>query len=105
MLDKQSKQRENHSQLKRKTMRTDFTDYNFRCSSLGKLMVGVKPNLTDNQKELLESLISKQRGGNITDKQLVTLGQLIEKRDAKPTLSTTTKSYLEQLHKEEVLNG
>lgn len=82
--------------------RTDFTDYKFRCSSLGKLMTGVKPNLTDKQSELLETLISKQRGGNITDKQLITLGQLIEKRDQRPTLSATTKSYLEQLHKEEV---
>jgi len=82
--------------------RTDFTDYNFRCSSLGKLMTGVKPNLTDKQSELLETLISKQRGGNITDKQLITLGQLIEKRDQRPTLSATTKTYLEQLHKEEV---
>jgi hypothetical protein len=82
--------------------RTDFTDYNFRCSSLGKLMTGVKPNLTDNQAEMLETLIAKQRGGNITDKQLITLGQLIEKRDARPSLSQTTRTYLEQLHKEEV---
>jgi hypothetical protein len=82
--------------------RTDFKDYNFRCSSLGKLMTGVKPNLTEKQSELLETLIAKQRGGNITDKQLVTLGQLIEKRDQRPELSATTKTYLEQLHKEEV---
>lgn len=82
--------------------RTDFTDYKFRCSSLGKLMTGVKPNLTDNQAEMLETLIAKQRGGNITDKQTVTLGQLIEKCDARPALSATTKNYLEQLHKEEV---
>ena len=82
--------------------RTDFTDYNFRCSSLGKLMTGVKPNLTDNQAEMLETMMAKQRGGNITDKQLITLGQLIEKRDARPSISQTTKTYLEQLHKEEV---
>ena len=82
--------------------RTDFTGYKFRCSSLGKLMTGVKPNLTDKQSELLETLIAKQRGGNITDKQIITLGQLIEKRDQRPTLSATTKNYLEQLHKEEV---
>lgn len=83
-------------------MRTDFTDYRFRCSALGKLMVGVKPNLTDKQHDLLFTLQAKQKEGKITDKQLVQLGQLIEKRDAKPTLSSTTKSYLEQLHKEEV---
>lgn len=84
------------------TKRIDFTDYKFRCSSLGKLMTGVRPNLTEKQSELLESLIAKQRGGNITDKQLITLGQLIEKRDQLPTLSATTKTYLDQLHKEEV---
>lgn len=82
--------------------RTDFTDYKFRCSALGKLMVGVKPNLTDKQHDLLLTLQAKQKDGKITDKQLVQLGQLIDKRDAKPTLSATTKSYLEQLHKEEV---
>lgn len=83
-------------------MRTDFTDYKFRCSALGKLMVGVKPNLTDKQHDLLFTLQAKQKDGKITDKQLVQLGQLIEKRDARPTLSSATKSYLEQLHKEEV---
>lgn len=83
-------------------MRTDFSDYKFRCSSLGKLMVGVKPNLTDKQHDLLLTLQAKQKDGKITDKQLVQLGQLIEKRDAIPTLSATTKNYLEQLHKEEV---
>lgn len=82
--------------------RTDFTDYKFRCSSLGKVMIGVKPSITEKQSELLDTLLAKQRGGNITDKQLITLGQLIEKRDQRPTLSATTKTYLEQLHKEEV---
>lgn len=82
--------------------RTDFTDYKFRCSSLGKLMTGVKPNLTTKQEELLDTLLAKQRGGNITEKQTVTLGQLLEKKNQKPTLSQTVKTYLEQLHKEEV---
>lgn len=82
--------------------RTDFTGYQFRCSSLGKVMTGVKPSITEKQSELLETLLAKQRGGNITDKQLITLGQLIEKRDQRPELSQTTKNYLEQLHKEEV---
>jgi hypothetical protein len=82
--------------------RIDFTDYKFRCSSLGKLMVGVKPNLTEKQESALIGLQAKQKEGKITDKQLSTLGQLIEKRDAQPSLSSTTKTYLEQLHKEEV---
>ena len=45
-------------------MRTDFTDYKFRCSALGKLMVNP--------------------------------------RSKSETLSETTKTYLKQLHKEEV---
>lgn len=80
----------------------DFTDYKFRCSSLGKLMVGVKPSITEKQEQLLETLLAKQRGGNITEKQTITLGQLIEKKNARPELSKGVKTYLEQLHKEEV---
>jgi len=84
-------------------MRTiDFSNYKFRCSANGNLMTGVKPNMTEKQKELLSTLQVKQQSLKITDKQLITLGQLIEKRDAKPTLSATAKSYLQQLHKEEV---
>lgn len=83
-------------------MKIDFTDYKFRCSSLGKLMTGVKPNLTEKQEQTLSGLKSKQADNKITDKQLVTLGQLIEKRDAKPDLSATTKSYLKELHAQEV---
>lgn len=82
--------------------RTDFTDYKFRCSSLGKLMTGVKPNITAKQEELLLNLQAKQRGGNITEKQLITLGQLLEKKNQRPELSKGVKTYLEQLHKEEV---
>jgi hypothetical protein len=67
-------------------------------------MVGVKPNLTAKQTELLEALEAKQRGGNITPKQTITLGDLLSKKLAKPTLSATTKTYLEQLHKEVIFN-
>ena len=84
-------------------MRTlNFDKYKFRCSALGNLMTGAKANLTEKQKLLLSTLQQKQQSLKITDKQLITLGQLIEKRDAKPTLSATAKSYLQQLHKEEV---
>jgi hypothetical protein len=83
-------------------MKTDFTDYKFRCSSLGKLMTGVKPNLTDNQKAELVRLYDKRLDGKITDKQLITLGDLLSKRDANPELSVTTKSYLQELHAQEL---
>lgn len=82
--------------------RTDFSEYQFRCSSLGKLMVGAKPNLTDRQKKRLSELSERKISGNITDKMLVELGSLIEKRDAKPVLSETTKKYLKQVHVEEM---
>lgn len=83
-------------------MTLDFTNYKFRASSLGKIMTGVDYGLTDNQAKQLSELKAKQEAGKITDKQLVTLGKLIEKRDAKPELSSTVKTYLQQLHKEEV---
>jgi hypothetical protein len=84
--------------------RTDFTDYKFRCSSLGTLMSGVKPNLTAKQEELMLNLQAKQRGGTITEKQSITLGQLLEKKHQRPELSKGVKTYLEQLHKEEVFD-
>lgn len=77
----------------------NFDDYLFRCSSLGNLMTGVSPNLTDRQKAELKRLSIKKESGNITDKQTVTLGSLIKKRDAKPELSQTVKNYLSDIHK------
>ncbi len=85
-------------------MKTNFNKYLFRCSEIGKLMVGVKPSLTAKQAELLETLQAKQRGGKITDKQLITLGDLLDKKLAKPTLSQSVKTHLEQIHKEVVFN-
>ncbi len=81
----------------------DFNNYLFRCSSLGKLMTGIKEPLTQKQAETLIGLQEKVQAGKVTDKQLITLGQLIEKRDAKPELSATTKTYLETIHREEVM--
>lgn len=84
-------------------MRTvDFSDYKFRCSSLGKLMTGVKHALTANQAKTLDELRAKVAMGKITDKQLITLGELIDKRDAVPTLSVTTQNYLKEIHAQEV---
>ena len=80
----------------------DFSNYKFRCSSLGKLTVGMKTGLTQNQAEELRTLREKIHNYKITDKQLVTLGSLIEKQNAIPTLSNTTKSYLKEIHAREV---
>lgn len=81
-------------------MRTDFTDYLFRCSQLGKIMTGANSGLTVKQEELFEGLKEKMKVGKITDKQIITYGQLLEKKNAKPTLSQTAKTYLNELHKE-----
>lgn len=77
----------------------DFSEHLFRCSQLSKLMVGVKPNLTENQAKELKRLSAKQSEGTITTKQTTTLGDLIKKRDAKPSLSKTTENHLSDVHK------
>jgi len=79
----------------------NFKNYKFRASAVGNIMTGVKIGLTDKQKELLVTLKKKQVAGKITDKQLITLGQLLEKLNAKPKLSQGAKTYLEKLFKEE----
>lgn len=78
----------------------NFENYLFRCSSLGKLMVGVKPALTSNQESELERLLEKSKEGKITEKQQITLGELLAKKHAKNELSVTTKNYLNELHKQ-----
>ena len=81
----------------------DFNNYLFRCSSLGKLMVGANKGLTDNQNTTLIGLIEKRNNAKLTDKQTITLGKLLEQRDAPKELSSTTKSYLKTLHREEMM--
>lgn len=79
----------------------NFDNYLFRCSSLGKLMVGLKPPLTPNQEEEIVRLQGLQSQGNITAKQTITLGDLLSKKLAKPELSATTKNYLQDLYREQ----
>jgi len=78
----------------------NFDNYLFRCSSLGKLMVGVKPNLTEKQTEEMRRLTDKLNEGKITENQTILLGQLFEKKNAKNDLSETTKNYLKEIHLE-----
>jgi hypothetical protein len=78
----------------------NFENYLFRCSSLGKLMVGVKPALTSNQEVELERLSEKNKEGKITENQIITLGKYLEKKHAKNELSTTTQNYLNEIHKQ-----
>lgn len=63
-----------------------------RCSSMGKLTTGVSlkaPVLTEPQKKLLEELQNKEKR---TEKQDISLKELIEKRDSKPKLPTELTS-------------
>ncbi len=78
----------------------NFDNYLFRCSSLGKLMVGVKPKLTERQSKELDRLNELRVKGKITEKQCVTLADYVEKRDAPDELAKTVKTYLEKIHKE-----
>ncbi len=82
----------------------NFDNYLFRSHASGKLMVGLKPPLTINQEKELIRLQDNQKQGKITEKQLITLGELLAKKHAKPELSATTKSYLQDLYREQYFN-
>lgn len=77
----------------------DFNEHLFRCSQLGKLMVGVSPALTSNQEKELSELRSKILAGKITDKQIIKMGDLLRKKDEKPELSKGVVSHLTDIHK------
>lgn len=77
----------------------DFTNQLFRCSQLGKLMVGVKPALTPKQEETLTELEAKMKAGKITDKQIITYGDLLSKKHQKTDLSASVKTHLSDIHK------
>lgn len=64
-------------------------------------MVGLKPPLTPNQEKEMMRLQDNQAQGKITEKQTITLGELLAKKYAKPELSATTKSYLQDLYRQE----
>ncbi|WP_185246667.1 hypothetical protein [Chryseobacterium bernardetii] len=77
----------------------NFNEHLFRCSQLGKLMVGVSPALTANQEKELSELRSKMLAGKITDKQIIKLGDLIRKKEEKPELSKSVETHLADIHK------
>lgn len=64
-------------------------------------MIGLNPPLTPKQEEEMVRLQGQQNQGKITEKQTVTLGQLLDKKHSKPSLSATTKNYLQDIFKEE----
>ncbi|MCQ9638639.1 hypothetical protein MP478_04495 [Chryseobacterium sp. WG14] len=65
-------------------------------------MKGLPKPLTESQKETLSGLLEKQKNGTITEKQTITLGDLLKKKSSKPILSEGAKSYLKSIFKQEV---
>lgn len=82
----------------------DFSNYKFRPHAIGKIMKGLPKPLTEAQKETLSGLMEKQKSGTITEKQIITLGDLLKKKNAKPVLSDGAKTYLKTIFKEHVFN-
>lgn len=73
-------------------MKINVNEIKFRCSSLGYIMTeGRNSGLTENQQSELAELQAKEKR---TAKQEEKLQYLIEKRDAPPELSQTTKTHL-----------
>lgn len=86
-------------------MRLQFYDYKFRCHSVGKLMVGANAGLTDKQEQMLSDYMARNQdptGKPLTQNQLKVMGELLAKANAKPELSTGAKSFLHEIHKEQV---
>ncbi len=80
---------------------SDFSKYKFRPHAIGNLMGGIPKPLTERQEETLKAFQTKiTEGKGLTEKQYVTYGNLLEKKNAKPTLSTGAKTYLKTLFKE-----
>ncbi|MGH1520578.1 hypothetical protein [Chryseobacterium sp. JK1] len=67
-------------------------------------MKGIPKPLTESQKETLIGLLEKQSIGKITEKQTITLGDLLKKKNAKPILSDGAKTYLKSIFKDEIFN-
>ena len=73
----------------------DFTNHTFRASSFGNLMTGTQ-GLTIPQQKLLDTLSIKEE---LTEKQGLTLADLIRKRD-NLELSKGAKTYLRKLRRQ-----
>ena len=85
------------------TKRTDFSDYLFRCHSLGRLMVGVHTGLTERQQAIYDKYYprSKGEGKPLSDNQLIELAGYVEKKNAKPQLSEGAKSFCQEIFDQE----
>ena len=87
----------------------NIAEYKFRASSVGKLMKGAGPNITEKQEETRIGLLEKQRDYLAKGKLLAKgdakkLSDIQSKKDAKPKLSTGAKSYLDSIIQELVFD-
>ncbi len=79
----------------------DFSKYKFRPHAVGNLMSSIPKPLTERQEETLADFQEKiDSGKKLTEKQYVTYGSLLEKKNTKPVLSIGAKSYLKKIFKE-----
>lgn len=75
----------------------------FRPHRAGDLMTGMTGGVTDKQAQEIKRLQLNKSQGKITDKQIITLGQLLEKQQTPPGLSETTKKYISSVWMEQTL--
>lgn len=76
--------------------------FKIRCSDIGKIMGGAITKPTEKQLQRMKELQCKKSTNNITQKQIIELEQLIEKRDSKPNLQAGAKTYCEAWLKEQL---
>ncbi|UYW02085.1 hypothetical protein K5I29_04070 [Flavobacterium agricola] len=67
---------------------------------MGRIMVGINPPLTSNQEAELQRLSEKHQSGKLTEKQIITLGDLLNKKSNPRDLTIGVKNYLQELHVE-----
>lgn len=83
-------------------MKTNYDKHLFRCSQLGELMTG-EIGLTDKQEIVYQTYLARYKGEGkpLTDKMQMEFISLNEKRKTSvASLSQTTKTALELIHKE-----
>ncbi|TDQ27679.1 hypothetical protein [Tenacibaculum caenipelagi] len=82
----------------------NFDNYLFRPHAVVNIMGGVPKPLTANQEKTLNELKIRHEGDGkpLTLNQVKTLGGLLERKDAKCTLTDAAKKYLEKLVFEEL---
>lgn len=82
----------------------NFDGFQFRCSSLGKIMTGIKWGLSEAQKVRFDELDRRYRGLGkpLTPNMMEEHADLLSKKVARPKLSATTQTYLQEIFLEAV---